>query len=549
MNLKDQPNYTEALNALRAHMTPRAEALQVLEQFVAGTQYDHLDDFFSDKKPLWERRPCIVYPIAKMAIDSNADLLLGEGRFPSFTVEGAEGEEADEFEKATSRVINHARLRAAATEIFKNAQAAKSSCAIFGLQGGRLTIQTVLARWCTPTFDRDGQVTSLEIKYPYLDLISDGEAKKVVCKLYRRTIDESFDTIYHPAIVEEHDADKPIRWVVDVETPHAFGFCPVRWYAHMKSCSIVDDFDGHALHEHLLDEIRAHDFALSQRHRAALYAGDPQWTEIGVRRGYDPAGAKGRKPILPGLIDELPAAGGGMYVGAVGSGGASEPARRKGPGVIWQYDVQDASKVKVELHTIPGDALKAIDDHARDLKGKLAEGLGVVFIDASSLPNESRLSGKALNDLVRPQLARVNSYRDDFADHFLIPAIGMLFRIAIKAGLEIEGLETVKARASKASWSWHFPPLQASWGEYFKMTGEEENFVMQATLPAIGVVLTRKAAVEKLKGILGIKDVDSYMAELEAEAAENDAKELAKIEAEAKATAAAKPKPAPAKAA
>lgn len=546
--MKELPGYIEALKTLKAHTTPRAEALHVLEQFVEGTQYDHLDNFFTGKKPLWERAPCVVYPIAKMAIDSNADLLLGEGRFPSFTVEGAEGDEADEFEKAVSRVIKHARLNASSREAFTSAQASKSACSIFGIQSGRLTIQSVFARWCTPTFDTDGSVAFLEIKYPYLDVISDGDgSKKVVCKLYRRTIDSTFDTIYHTARVEEQDVEKPINWAVDIETVHAFGFCPVVWYAHMRSCSIVNEYDGHAIHEHQLDEIRAHDFLLSQGYRAAMYCGDPQIIEIGVRKGYN-AGEKGRKGTMPGLLDALPAAGGGFFVGAP-SPGSGEPARRKGPGEIWQYDVQDASKVKVSMLTLPGDALKVIEDRARDMKGKLAEALGVVFIDASSLPNESRLSGKALNDLVRPQLARVNSYRDDFSDHYLIPSIGMLLRIAIKTGLPIEGIEVVKARASKATWSWHFPPLQATWGEYFKMSGDEELAVMQATLPAVGILLTKKAAVEKLKGILGIKDVDSYMAELEKETAENEAKELAKVEAEAKATAAAKPKPAPAKAA
>lgn len=541
--------YQEALEALNKYLTPRAKTLQTLERYVAGTQYDDLDDFFSDAKPLWERAPCIVYPIVKMAIDSHADLLLGEGRFPSFTVEGTEGEEADNFEKVVARVCNLSRLKATAREVFASSQACGSACAIFSVLGGRLNIQSVYARWCTPEFDEEGAVTALEIRYPYLQIVTEpGGDKKVVCKLYRRTIDARADTEYFPVTVTtDLDPTKEPAWREASAAIHDFGFCPVVWYASLRSCSIVNEFDGVAIHRQLLDEIRAHDFALSQRHRAALYAGDPQWTEIGVRKGADPSNGGGRKAAVPSLQDALPGtkAEYGSYVTDYGPGPGAK-ARKKGPGVVWQYDVQDASKVKVELHSLPGDALKVIDDHARDLRGKLTEALGAVCLDAASLPNESRLSGRALTDLKAPQLARVDSYRDDFGDHFLLPALGMLMRIAIAKGIKIDGLDAVTAYSSETTWSWHAPPLHMSWGEYFELTGDEILATLQGILPAVGVLLTKRQAVTRLKDIFGIKDVDSYMTELEAEVAENDAKALKQVGAEAKATAAAKPKPAPA---
>jgi len=545
--MEQLPNYTEANTALNAHLSSRAKDLRLLERFVEGTQYHGLPDFFSDTKPLWERAPCIVYPIVKMAIDSNRDLLLGEGRWPNFTVHGLEGEEADRFEKATAMAVTLGRLKAAAWEAFSAAQACGSACSVFSIVGGRLAIKSVYARWCAPVFDEEGAVESLEIKYPYLEVVTDGDIEKVVCKLYRRTIDKTHDTVYHTITVLESDARRPQKWVADVEVLHGFGFCPVIYYAHLRSCTVVDEFDGHAIHEHVLDEIRAHDFTLSQRHRAAMYLGDPQIVEIGVKKGSDPSGGSGRKPVVPSLFgDGIPAEGGGMYVGTIGSGFSAGPARKKSPGSVWQYDVPDASKVKVSILALPGDALKPIDDHARDLKGKLAEALGVVMLDAASLPNESRLSGKAITDLKAPQLARVDSFRHDFGDHYLIPAIGMLLRISIEKGIEIDEIETVRSAATKnKTWSWHAPPIVPEWGEYFKATAEEEQALFLGTLSIVGVLLTKRKAVEKLKHVLGVKDVDAYMKELEAETAENEAKDLVKLEAEAKATAAAKPQPAP----
>lgn len=529
------PGYAEACKVRDKYLSLRAKHLASLESYVEGTQYAGLPDFFSDKKPLWERAPCIVYPIVKSAIDSNGDLLLGEGRFPTANVAGLEGDDASNFEKAVVRVAQQSRLRAASRESFAAGQGCGSSCAVFGVRGGRLFIDTVLARWCKPELALDGSVISLEIKYPYLTVVETPAEKKVVCKLYRRTIDAQKDVTYAPA--EGREDGKEPSWSPDREVVHGLGFCPVIWYPHMRGSAPVEDFDGRAIHEHLTDEIRAHDFALSQRHRAALYAGDPQWTECGVMPGYNPTGS-GRKAEVPASVfgrpGETPHA---SYV----SGSATNKARKKSPGTVWQYESTD---VKVTLHTLPGDALKALDDHAKDLRMKLAESLGVVFIDAESLPNESRISGRALESFKARQLDRVDYYRSDFGDCFLLPAVGMLLRIAIQVGLVIDGLDVVKKVASTTpQWSWYAPPIDFLWGEYFKATGEEEELMVRAVAQAkVAGVLTRRKAVEKLSGILGIRDIDAYMGELEAELEEAKKEALETVAAEAKAVASAQPK-------
>jgi hypothetical protein len=531
------PGYAEALRILQKYTSQRARKLQHLEKFVKGTQYEGLPDWFSDKKPLWERAPCIVYPIVKAAIDSNEDLLLGEGRFPEVRVDGQEGEEAEAFEDAIANIIRQSRFRQGAREVFTAGQGCGSACAIFGVRGGRLFIDTLLARWCKPELDIDGAVLSLEVKYPYLSLEKDANGEeKYVCKLYRRVIDSVQDITYLPAEARA-DGTEP-RWTEDKSKTitHGLGYCPVVWYPHLQGCTAVNDFDGEAIHEHLTDEIRAHDFALSQRHRAALYAGDPQWTEIGVPPGYNPTG-KGRKAVIPASLNGRP---GEAYVGSyVEQMPQHDKARRKSPGEVWQYDGKNP-EVKVELHTLPGDALKAIDDHAKDLLSKICTGLGVVFTTPESLPNESRLSGKALESFKAPQLARVNYYRTDFGDRFILPALGMLIRIAIDKKLPIKNLDAVKkvVQASEM-WSWHAPPFDLVWGEYFQISGEEEELLMRASATALTAgFATTRGVVEQRKGILKVTDVNAYMAELETqrEKAKQDEIELAK---------ATKPAPAP----
>lgn len=537
----ETPGLREAQKILDKNLSARAKALQSLEKYVEGTQYDHLPDWFSDKKPLWERAPCIVYPIVRAAIDSNSDLLLGEGRFPTAKVDGLEGDEAEQFEKATAKVVQQSRLKAGARELFAAGQGCGSACGIFGVRGGRLFIDTLLARWCKPKLALDGSVLWLEVRYPYLAIEKTQDGEKWVCKLYRRTIDATSDIQYKPANAKA-DGTEP-SWTVESETKHDLGFCPVVWFPHLKGCQAVNDFDGRAIHEHLTDEIRAHDFALSQRHRAALYAGDPQWTEIGVEPGFNPTGNGGRKAEVPASTFGRPGESSiGVYTSEPMN--ANSKVRKKSPGTVWQYGGKNP-EVKVQLHTLPGDALKAIDDHARDLRSKLAESLGVVFLDLEALPNESRLSGKALESAKARQLDRVNYYRSDFGDKCLLPALGMLLRIALKTNLKIDGLEVVKKAAASAgeSWSWHAPPIELVWGEYFRPSGEEEELLSRsaAALKGAGLATTR-ILVEKLRSILGIKDVDSYMKTLEEEQAKamEQEKDMLKAQAEVKAAAAPK---------
>ena len=545
--MQEPTNHPEALANLHKHLTHRAKRLATLERYVEGSQYEGLPDWFSGDCPLWERAPCIVDLVVKNAITSNGDLLLGEGRFPAFRFEGLSGDEANSAEKAIEQIIKQARLKAASRETFEAGQGCGSACVIFGVRSKRFFIDTVRAGWCTPTLDAEGAVVALEIQYPYLAVepAKDGDSPgKWVCKVFRRTIDKTHDIQFHPVKVNP-DGTLP-AFTVDVEVAHGFSFCPVIWFPHLQGCAITNDFDGRAIHERLTDEIRGHDFALSQRHRAALYAGDPQWTEIGVEPGYNPTSPGRQAEMRASLTGRPGEAATGSWVSEKPSHGGK--ARKKSPGDVWQYGGKNP-EVQVKLHTLPGDALQALDAHAKDLRTKLTEGLGVVFLDMESMPNESRISGRAFEALKARQLARVDYYRSDFGDKFLLPALGMLIRIAIETGMKFEGLDIIKSQITAAAeaWSWHAPPIDLVWGPYSLPAGEEEELLMRGAKEALEAgFATKRVIVEKLRHVLGIKDVDAYMAELEAEQAEVQEQQLQTVAAEAKAVAAANPKPAPA---
>lgn len=461
MDLTQLEGYDAALKAVKANTSPRAFWLATLDSYVDGTQYSGRPDWFSADVPLWDRAPCIVYPIVQSAIDSNTDLVLGDGRFPEITTQPGEGDEdfdadtldeddAEHIDRFILEIAKQVRLRSALREVFTAAQGCGSGVEIFGVRAGKLFLDTTKARWCTPTFGPDRKLTSLDISYPYVEQFQQRGKWCVRPKLYRRLIDANADTTFLPA--DARDDGVAPSWAPDrTQTfKHGFGFCPAHWYPFMRGCSVVNDFDGIALHAHLLDEVRALDFALSQRHRAALYAGDPQWTEIGVELGSNPSGK--------GVVQGMPATAKGGLPSAsnpITTQYRDPPTRKKGrkksPGDVWQYEAPDT---KVELHCLPGDALEALSKHAADLRLKIAESMAVVFMDQEHIKLGATMSGKALEALKARQLDRCDQYRGDVEDHLITPTVEMLLRVAKvtaerKTALRLRGLQKALPIMSK----------------------------------------------------------------------------------------------------
>lgn len=451
-NLSSMDGYAQAAQLIAEHLSPRAQRMANLERYVEGTQYLGRPDFFDRTVPLWHRAPCVVYPLTANAINSNTDLVLGETRWPRITSRPSEDdtnmdqaalslEEASKLDKILYEIERQARYRAAMREAFTAAQGCGSAVCIFGVRGGHLFIDSTKARWCEPEFNEDGSVRKLVIEYPYYATVKERNCWRVVPKMYRREIDDTKDVTFKAATITSAYAEP--NWQVETSIKHDFGFCPVVWYPFMRGCSVVDNFDGHAIHENLLDEITALDFALSMKHRAALYAGDPQWTEIGVEPGFIPSQI--------GDIVSVPATsmGGPITSDNRPSGEYRMPSRqqgrRKGPGEVWQYESPD---VKVQLHSLPGDALTSLENHCMDLRLKLAESLSAVFLDADSIRmRASVLSGKALEVIRSRQIDRCDQYRDDCGSRLLLPSLHMLLRIsyatAQRGQLRLTGINSV----------------------------------------------------------------------------------------------------------
>jgi len=540
--------YAEAVKRYHGNLSPRAKRLIELESYVKCSQYDGRPSWWVMDVPLQERAPCVVYPIVRIAVNSNTDMVLGEGRYPELTTKIAEDEADDENglssdqSKEVDRFLREyhrvSRFKAGAREAFDEGQGCGSVACIHGVRQGKPFQDLIPAKWCEPELDQEGAVLKIVIQYPYLEQYQDRAGDWCVrTKLYRRVIDDMKDTEFFPADAPEA-SNAQIDWKVNKarSVEHKLGFCPVVWYPFMRGCQPINVFDGEAIHAYLYQEIEAHDFALSMRHRASLYAGDPQWIEIGVEQGYNPTDG-GRTPMMPatpqgGAPSETNPVVGGFVLG-------TKQARKRGSSQIYQYENPDT---KVELITLPGDALDAIHNNAFDLRMKLQESMAVVFLDPENIKFAVTTSGKALAAIKQRQLDRCDQYRDDFADKFLEPSISMQLRIShtiLSRGekLRVPGGKEVKKYLDKfmVSGEWAVPSIQVIWGDYFKPDPEDQQKIISMVVSALSSpipVLTLGLALQKIAPIFGIENIAAIQEQLEAEQAERDERALEKTTAE-----------------
>ena len=540
----------DARRLILQNLSPRSLYLAQLESYVEGTQYEGLRPWDDPETPLRERAPCIVYLLAKAAIESNEDLLLGDHRFPELTTnpgedddtlddddgEGLSEEGSEYVDRVIAEVVRVAKVPEASREIFGAAQACGTAVAILGARGslGKLFVDTVPAKWCTRNTDRDGKVTRLAIQYPYEKHWQGSDGSwHTKAMLYRRVIDAESDTTMIP-IEARNDAPKEEEWRPDPEQTyaHGLGFCPVVWYAHMQGCATVEQIDGKALHRMCLDEIRELDYSLSTRHGAAIYTGAPQLVEIGVEGGFNPS-EKARPAHVPGT----PSGGDMSSANRAASEyrvRTSSTVRKKGVSIAWQYPKADA---KVSWLTLDPGAVEVIDKDAHDIRQKIAEMLCVVFMDPENIKFAASISAKAIEILLGRQLNRVDKYRDDFGDSCLVPIVAMLLRIVCKLtstakSVALRGRKKLVTILGDGGAAWVDPMIVPKWGPYFKQAADDQSKVVDGTIKAKAEgLITLRTAVERVAPIFGIENVDQYVEALEAEAEQAQTKALEMREA------------------
>lgn len=524
----------EANNAVQANVTPRMLHLGKLRRYAIGDQYEGRPKWFDDSAPVWEREPCVIWQAPESAIQSNEDLLLGEGRYPSVSSrpeedEADEGEALDEESSKTldrflRNVEREAKLRAHCREAYQDAQKTGTCVGLFGARNGRLFSETIQSEYSTPEYDQTGALIRLVIQYPYVDISRDARGEwGAKALLFRRVINTERDVTYLPGVARP-DGVEP-SWVEDPSKSarHGFGFCPVLFHKFRLVSSIVNDTDGKAIHASVLDELDAFNIEASMRHQGAIYS-LPQQYEIGVELGYNPT-----SPAQQGLI---------VYGSATGAkiGPHSPPterfanparvpqgARKKGPGYVLQYENENAKVGQLEL---AAGALEPLSATMADLRARISESLAWVALNPEEIRFAAALSGKALERLMARQLNRVAKDRDGFGESYLKAAYCMMLRVAMKLGasLKTRGLKKalpVLTTFGERADDWTDPPLSLRWGAWFQPNAEDDEKLVNTTTTAYEKkLITKRTAVEKLSRTFGIDNIDAYLESLEEESEE-----------------------------
>lgn len=514
---------------IRANLTPRSKRLDRLERYVSGTQYEGLAPWMKESStPTLDRAPCVVYPAARIAIDSHVSLVLGNERFPTITSRpqddeaddadddnetGLDEESSEALDYLVRQVLRQARLKTVSRKLLADAMTCGTAVSLVSVRNGKLCVEHTRSKWCEPKFATDGTLESLEIRYPYkqeyFDLADNKKRERVM--MYRRVLTQTADTVYKPAVAVT-DGSEP-TWQVDTDltVEHGLGFVPAVWYKFNGECGTPEDIDGEAIHAHLLDEMHALNVALSQRHKAAVYAGDPQIVETGVDDQVKPAPDGQTARIIHEPADK------GYYESRVVGGPST--ARRKGPGVVWRYPSPDS---KVTMMTLPGDALTSIDEHAKDLRNKLAESLNILFFETQEM-GRMPISGIALTRLMARQTNYCDTVRDDFEHGCLLPLVDMCLRLVATVtargqSVALSGLQRAGALLAEflTPAGWVSPDLSAEWPPYFTLTADDEKSVVD--LVNVGLqtgVITKQRALAKLADVFGIVDLAHELEELQ----------------------------------
>ena len=217
--------------------------------------------------PLKFRQPTAPCHLVPTIVDRFTSMLFSESNHPQFAVEG--DPDAEDY---IHEICESSRLWSACVQARTHGGAMGACCVGFAFIDGRPVIEVYDPRWVAPKFrDRTmRELLKIEIRHMYEEEERDESGVYVnTAYWYRRTIDETSDTLYLPAPVGY--GEEP-EWIVDRQVEHGFGFCPVVW---TQNNPLQDSLDGDPDCQRAYKNIEAMDAILAQGHTGVLSNCDP----------------------------------------------------------------------------------------------------------------------------------------------------------------------------------------------------------------------------------------------------------------------------------
>lgn len=255
---------------LKAPVKFRDDNLDVLDQYYESRQYDNLQDWNEAAKqeiyvPVRDRKPRIVYNVAKVLVDKVAAKIVGQGMFPDFHVE------EDPDDTAFFRVVQKAcGFRRHMVAPIKHLLISGSVFVRFYVVDGNLALEHANAKYCYPQFDPSGDLNQMEIKYIFEDVNDKTDNGKAKWKWYRIVLTKTSDILYdNPEYKEGVTPD----FVVVEQVDHDLGWVQGEW---LRTSKKKHDPDGDSLIIDILPFIDELNYSLSQTSQAVAYNQEPQ---------------------------------------------------------------------------------------------------------------------------------------------------------------------------------------------------------------------------------------------------------------------------------
>lgn len=250
----------------------RDPKLEYFDAYYENRQYEHLTDWedalMSDVYvPVRSRCPRIRYPFAKTLSDRLIAMMMGKNRFPAFIVE--DNPDDQEFIRT---VVKASQMQAKIMEPLRRMVNTGSVFIRFHIIAGVIKLEWFHAKYCYPTFQENGQLESVEIKYVFVDkteLDADGNFK---VKWFKMFLGRDFEIMYDSPEFDENDPEEPTFTEID-RVEHGLGFVQGVW---PKTGDQRGNPDGPALVADLTDFIDELCYSLSQSSQAVSYNQDPQ---------------------------------------------------------------------------------------------------------------------------------------------------------------------------------------------------------------------------------------------------------------------------------
>lgn len=458
----------------------RAWRMDVLNRILDGKLYQVLDRAFHEEFndqgeyiPMRDRRPSVIYNLARIVVNDSVSLLFSEGHFPIIHCD-------DELTREViNRLIKDSLLNE--TMIHAAVRGSIGSVAIIVVvRKNRLFFEVKNTQFMTPIFDdQPDLVKSLVEQYKCsgFDLRDAGytiDKSDLNSKFwFKREWTAKSELWYKPVKV---DGNEP-KFIVDAErtVDHKLGFCPVVWVRNLPG---TGDIDGDCTFDAAITTSIEIDYQLSQGGRGLKYSSQPTTVIKTDTPGENKAMIAGDSLLVPTTGD-------------------------------------------AKMLEISGGAAQAVIEYVRFLRELALEQIGGNRTDGHKIA--AAQSGRAMEMMNQGLVWLADKLRISYGEGALLRLLDMIRRastcypLVYRDGSKVGVLSTEKPLVLK--WAPWYPPTAAD---------RASDATALSTLKSSNLIST-ETAVTSLASTYDIEDVEEEVERLKAEA-EADAKLAQKAE-------------------